>query len=221
MSLTDKQLQALSQPLDPTRVSKTREGSSHLEAWDVRATLSRIFGHAEWSSDLLDVTMVYEENTQPDKDEPRWRCGYRATVRLSIHATAATYTESAFGGTIGTMPNSKRDDAHDTAIKTAESQAFKRAAMNLGTQFGLSLYDSGSTADVVGAALAVDVPAAIKWVSSHNEPALTRMWDALPDRINEGRLSTEDATKIEMAIEQRRDALEAEAAAQPATEVTA
>ena len=87
MSLTDKQLQALSQPLDPMRVSKTREGSSHLEAWGVRAALSRIFGHGEWSSDLLDVVMVYEENTQPDKPEPRWRCGYRATVRITITAT--------------------------------------------------------------------------------------------------------------------------------------
>jgi len=208
MSLTDKQFQALSLPLNPLRVAQTRDNQSHLEAWDVRATLSRIFEHAGWSADLVDLHLVYEENTQPDKDEPRWRCGYRATVRITIHATGATYTEAAFGGTIGTMPNSKRDDAHDTAIKTAESQAFKRAAMNLGTQFGLSLYDSGSTADVVGAAYAVDVPAAIKWVLTHNEPALTKMAEALPARIDEGRLTPEDATKIEMAIEQRRDVLE-------------
>jgi len=210
MSLTDKQLKALSEPLDPTRVSKTREGSSHLEAWDVRATLSRIFGHAEWSSDLIDLHMVYEENTQPDKDEPRWRCGYRATVRITIAATGATYTEAAFGGTIGTMPNSKRDDAHDTAIKTAESQAFKRAAMNLGTAFGLSLYNDGAMGDVVGAALAVDVTQALQRVQKAVEPTLTKMWDALPDLINEGRLSSEDAMKIELAIEQRRDLLEAE-----------
>jgi hypothetical protein len=35
------------------------------------------------------------------------------------------------------------------AIKTAESDAIKRAAINLGTQFGLSLYNNGSTKDVV------------------------------------------------------------------------
>jgi hypothetical protein len=35
------------------------------------------------------------------------------------------------------------------AIKTAESDALKRAAINLGTQFGLSLYNNGSLQDVV------------------------------------------------------------------------
>jgi hypothetical protein len=35
------------------------------------------------------------------------------------------------------------------AIKTAESDAFKRAAINLGDQFGLSLYNNGSTQPVV------------------------------------------------------------------------
>ena len=210
MSLTDKQLKALSEPLDPARVSQSG-GQSHLEAWDVRATLSRILGHAEWSSDLIDLTMVYEQSITQATGPPRWRCGYRAIVRITIAATGATYTESAFGGTIGTMPDTKRDDAHDTAIKTAESQAFKRAAMNLGTQFGLSLYDAGSTADVVGAALAVDVTQALQRVQKAAEPTLTKMWDALPDLITEGRLSSEDAAKIESAIEQRRDLLEAEA----------
>jgi recombination DNA repair RAD52 pathway protein len=35
------------------------------------------------------------------------------------------------------------------AIKSAESDALKRAAINLGTQFGLSLYNNGSLRDVV------------------------------------------------------------------------
>jgi hypothetical protein len=35
------------------------------------------------------------------------------------------------------------------AIKTAESDALKRAAINLGDQFGLSLYNNGATAPVV------------------------------------------------------------------------
>ena len=39
------------------------------------------------------------------------------------------------------------------AVKTAESDALKRAAINLGTQFGLSLYNNGSLKDVVGATL--------------------------------------------------------------------
>jgi hypothetical protein len=42
----------------------------------------------------------------------------------------------------------------DFAIKTAESDALKRAAINLGTQFGLSLYNNGSTDDIVKKVLA-------------------------------------------------------------------
>ena len=37
----------------------------------------------------------------------------------------------------------------DFAVKTAESDALKRAATYLGTQFGLSLYDGGSTREIV------------------------------------------------------------------------
>jgi hypothetical protein len=40
------------------------------------------------------------------------------------------------------------------ALKTAESDALKRAAIYLGTQFGLSLYKNGETADVVRRVLA-------------------------------------------------------------------
>ena len=42
------------------------------------------------------------------------------------------------------------------AVKTAESDALKRAAINLGDQFGLSLYNNGSTAPVVTQTLAGD-----------------------------------------------------------------
>jgi hypothetical protein len=57
------------------------------------------------------------------------------------------YTESAIGSTSG--PASMVGEHHDNAIKTAASDALKRCAINLGTQFGLSLYDDGSTRDVV------------------------------------------------------------------------
>lgn len=45
-------------------------------------------------------------------------------------------------------------EAHDMAVKTAESDAFKRAAINLGDNFGLSLYNNGSVAPVVRATIA-------------------------------------------------------------------
>lgn len=148
--LTGEQITQLLQPINPRRVSQ-RDGLSHVEAYDIRAHLTRIFGFGRWSADLVDLTMLYEHPTQTKNGKPAFTTAYRATVRLTICAPdgtqLATYTEAATGD--ATMPDYKRADAADFAIKTAESQAFKRAAVNLGDQFGLSLYRKGSTGSLV------------------------------------------------------------------------
>ena len=151
--LTNEQQTQLLKPINPLRVAHA-QGLSHLEAWDVRAHLNRILGFARWSADLLNIEMLYEDKTTTRSGTSAWSVGYRATMRLTICApdgsTLATYTEAAAGGP---MPNPSRADCHDMAIKTAESQALKRCATNLGDQFGLSLYDEGRTDAVVLATL--------------------------------------------------------------------
>lgn len=146
--MTVEQVNTLLKAIQPHRVSKDRDGMSHLQAYDVRAHLNRLFGFCRWSADVLDVTQLYEEACQLSNGKPGFRAAYRATLNLTLHAPdgtkLASYTECATGD--GTMPEGKRADAHDFAIKTAESQALKRCAMNLGDQFGLSLYHDGSTA---------------------------------------------------------------------------
>lgn len=144
--ITPEQQAQLLRPLHASRVA-VLDGNSHLAAWDVRAHLIRVFGFGAWSADLLALDLLYDQETQTRAGKEARKVAYRATVRLTIHATGATYTEAAVGETI--MPTFKHGDAHDFAIKTAESQAFKRCAINLGTQFGLSLYDAGNLADVV------------------------------------------------------------------------
>ena len=153
MKLTAQQHEILLQPLSVDRVStRSQAGRSlaYVEAWDVRRTLIRIFGFGGWSADVVAAELVFEEKD----DKGRWNVGYRVIMRLAIHGEAeydaASYTEAAVGS--ATLP--QRGEAHDMAVKTAESDALKRAAMNLGTQFGLSLYDSGNLRDVVGRTLA-------------------------------------------------------------------
>jgi hypothetical protein len=145
MTLSISQQEFLLQPINPNRVQQ-RDGMSHLEAWDVRRTLIRVFGHTGFSVDTIDLELLYEQSKEGDP--PRWRAAYRATVRLEVNG--ATYTESASGTNMGWLPDSKRDEAHDMAIKTATSQALKRCATNLGDQFGLSLYNKGRHGAVVG-----------------------------------------------------------------------
>jgi hypothetical protein len=151
--LNEQQYEQLLKPLNPARVAKRSGGGrqlSYLEAWDVKAHLNRIFGFLNWSADVIESLLAFEEKNE----KGQWHVAYKVTLRLRIHTGSIpepTYTEAAIG--FATLPS--RGEAHDMAIKTAESDALKRAAINLGTQFGLSLYNNGSTADVIGKTLDV------------------------------------------------------------------
>lgn len=143
-----RQYEQLLRPLNESRVAKRGQAGrqlSYLEAWDVKAHLIRIFGFGGWSADVTEATLAFEEKNE----KGMWNVGYKVTLALVIHSLRCSYTEAAVGS--ATLP--QRGEAHDMAIKTAESDALKRAAINLGTQFGLSLYNDGTLRDVVGKTL--------------------------------------------------------------------
>lgn len=144
--ITPKQYEQLTKPINPSRV-KLLDGMSHLEAYDVKAHLIRIFGFGEWDAIVTDSHLAYEEQVTLKSGKPGWRVGYRVRLRLTIHATHACYEEEAFGES--QMPDFKRGDAHHMALTTAASTALKRCAINLGDQFGLSLYNNGSMAGLI------------------------------------------------------------------------
>ena len=152
--LTARQYEQLLKPINAKRIAKRSGGGgkslSYLEAWDVKAHLIRIFGIGGWSWDVVSADLAFEEQTE----KGLWSVGYRVVGRLYFpDPMLASYTEAAVGA--ATLP--QRGEAHDMAVKTAESDALKRAAINLGDQFGLSLYNDGSTVAVVGQTLAVDM----------------------------------------------------------------
>ena len=153
MTLNQTQIERLLAPLNPARVEKKKQGGamlSHLSQQDVRAHLIRMFGYGGFSLTTDEAVVLFETEANG-----RWMVGYRVTMTLSIRDesgfSVATYSESACGEPMG--PMGSRADAHDFAVKTASSQAMKRCAINLGDQFGLSLYDKGSTAPIVKATL--------------------------------------------------------------------
>jgi recombination DNA repair RAD52 pathway protein len=154
MTLSSEQVQELLKPISKDRVKKDGKGFAHIEAWDIRRTMNRIFGFANWSSRVDQMELVSEREVTQRNGKTGWNVIYRARCTLEISegfmSGGGTYTEWAAGD----ATNPTLADAHDQAIKTAESQAFKRCAVNLGDQFGLSLYKNGSTEatvrDVVG-----------------------------------------------------------------------
>ena len=159
----------LLRPINQRRVFK-KDGQSHLAAWDVRAHLIRCFGFAGWSADTIVAELIHDIETTTKAGKPARKVAYRAQVRLTIHATGATYTEWAVGE--ATMPDFKHGDAHDFSLKTAESQALKRCATNLGSQFGLSLYDNGRTDDVVRGVFSVKFADDVTVTSEGTEPGV-------------------------------------------------
>ncbi len=152
MSLSDAQVEQLLKPINTSRVKSRRGGGgkqlAYVEAYDIKAHMIRVFGFAGWSWDVISCDIAY--SLEPDDINKNWRVGYRVIGRLTINDTGATYTEAAVG--MANLPDP--GEAHDMAVKTAESDAFKRAAINLGDNFGLSLYNNGSAAPVVRATLA-------------------------------------------------------------------
>lgn len=149
--ITDYQMNALMAGINPGRVASLK-GLSYVEAYDIKATLIRMFGFGGFSSELIESEILRAEQ-QPQASNPNkmnWVTTAKAVVRLTIHQTGAIYTEAAIAG-------SKQPDfteSVDMAMKSAESDALKRAAIFLGDQFGLSLYNNGSTAPLVRVCLA-------------------------------------------------------------------
>lgn len=152
MGLNDKQYEQLLKPLNESRVAKRGQAGrqlSYLESWDVKAHLIRIFGFGGWNWNVTTAELAFEEKT-----ERNWSVGYKVIGELFIPVLMCSYTEAA----VGSAQLPQRGEAHDMAVKTAESDALKRAAINLGTQFGLSLYNNGSVRDVVVQTLDRRVP---------------------------------------------------------------
>ena len=199
--LTTHQTEILLQPIDPNRVAH-RDGMSHLQVWDVRRWLIRVFGHGGFSLDVLDTTLLYEDTEHTlNSGKPGVSVAYRATVRLTIYTTegfqTATYTEAAVGD--GVMPLFKRADAHDFALKTAVSQATKRCAVNLGDQFGLSLY-ANTNAAVVKDTLPHKMASGRKRVSEEtDEPVVEVEHDPTTEPAPEPEPETEETEETETA----------------------
>jgi Rad52/22 family double-strand break repair protein len=152
--ISAEQYAYLLNPIRSNRIAHRSQGGkdlSYLESWDVRAHLIRIFGFGNFDLDMLDYHLVYQRDIEIGRDNPKpgWEVAYSARMSLTVRVDGeelCRYTEAAVGSASGSVD---LGGLHDNALKTAASDAMKRCAINLGTQFGLSLYDNGSRNDVV------------------------------------------------------------------------
>ncbi len=148
--LTPQQVGVLMGDIHPNRVKELSQGGrkfSYVEAYDIRATLTRLFGFGGFSIEVTEYTIQSVERDIPKANggTTAFRVTATATTRLTIPQLGCVYTETAAANQSGSEPGA----VMDFAIKTAASDALKRCGANLGTQFGLSLYDNGKRQDIV------------------------------------------------------------------------
>lgn len=154
MGFTRAQVDQLLKPINPNRVLQDGKGNSHVSQQDVTAHLIRIFGFGNFDTEILSEELIFEServNTQTGKTTGRWDVCYKATIRLTVKDEGGTELCHFENGSTATAQNQTRGDAHDLAFKSALSLAKKRCAIELGDQFGLSLYNKGQTKALVRA----------------------------------------------------------------------
>lgn len=139
MTFTAEQNAALAAKLDPAHVkSRSQSGRqlSYIESWLVIAEANRIFGFDGWSSETVDVKCVSERERKIGQNQ---RDGWGVTYTAKARVTVGDVVREGVGSGHGI--DADLGQAHESAIKEAESDARKRALMTFGNPFGLALYD--------------------------------------------------------------------------------
>ncbi|TDD97573.1 Rad52/Rad22 family DNA repair protein [Actinomadura rubrisoli] len=177
-AFTRQQVEQLLRPVNKNRVLRDGKGHSHVSQQDVTAHLIRMFGFGSFNTDVVSVECVYEHERVDNKGVAtgRWDCCYRALLRLTIKDQAGKEICHYEDGSTATAQNQTRGDAHDLAYKSALSLAKKRAAINLGDQFGLSLYNKGQLAALVRGTL----------ILPEGEPSEGDVQDGVPQQVSLG-----------------------------------
>lgn len=138
MAFTDDQIKALEAPLNRGNVkARTQAGRelSYIEGWHAIKEANRIFGFAEWDRETTEIKLLGNPRMVSDKA----RVGYMAKVRVTVRTKDGVIIREGCG--FGSGIDRDIDQAHESAIKEAETDAMKRALMTFGNPFGLALYD--------------------------------------------------------------------------------
>jgi len=137
MTFNQDQINALSAPLNSKNVkSRSQAGRSlsYIEGWHAIAEANRIFGFDGWTRETVEIRCVAERERKVGQGDG-WGVTYIARVRITV---GDIVREGC-----GTGHGIDRDlgQAHESALKEAETDAMKRGLMTFGNPFGLALYD--------------------------------------------------------------------------------
>lgn len=139
MTFDAAQKAALSAPLSASVVQERSQSGrklSYIEGWHAIAEANRIFGFDGWMRETVEIKMVSEKARKiGTAGAEGWGVTYICRVRITVGDIVREGCGSGHG--------IDRDlgQAHESALKEAETDAMKRALMTFGNPFGLALYD--------------------------------------------------------------------------------
>lgn len=201
---SDTQKAMLAADLDRKHVkSRSQAGRSlsYVESWHVIAEANRIFGFDGWLSETIECNMVSQA---PREGKPGFSVSYVARVRITAWAGKRRVIRDGVGAGHGI--DQSLGNAHESAIKEAESDARKRALMTFGNPFGLALYDKtqSSVSDNVDTAPAPSRDAA-------RERIIQGIGQTLVDNVSSAREAAARHTAAAVAVARGAPAVEAPA----------
>jgi len=134
---SDAQVRMLAGKLQEKHI-RTREGHgmtlSYIEAWHAIDEANRVFGFDGWDRETVSAERVWEDGRR----EPK-ACSYAVRVRIRVRAGETLVCRDGSG--VGHGTGATLGEAHESALKEAETDATKRALTTFGNLFGLALYD--------------------------------------------------------------------------------
>lgn len=175
---TDEQKRELAAPLDRSHVKSRSQGGrgvSYIEGWMAIAEANRIFGFDGWTRETMELKCVAErERSIGRQGETGWGVTYIARIRVSVMDPKDRESRWLIREGSGAGHGIDRDlgQAHESALKEAETDAMKRALMTFGNPFGLALYDKDQAHVAPGnGSSAVAAPASLSHQAGVANPA--------------------------------------------------
>jgi DNA recombination protein Rad52 len=136
MSFSAKQIRLLRKQPHPRHL-RSRQGNgrelTYIEGWHAIDEANRIFGFDGWDRETVDSRCVFARESSGV-----YRVLYAAKVRITVRADRVSIVREGSGTSEARGPSSA--EAHDMALKSAETDATKRALATFGRPFGLALH---------------------------------------------------------------------------------
>ena len=168
----EQQVKDLTAPLSKANVKKNPKGFDYVEGWHAIAEANRIFGFDAWDRQTLEMRQLGD----PEQVNGNWRVAYHCRVRITVRAGETLITRDGSGYGSGIVKDIR--DAHEGAIKEAETDAMKRALMTFGNPFGLALYDKAqaNVVDEVDESYVTFIQTIREIIRVTNDPKALREW---------------------------------------------